>query len=89
MTILSGPIWRKCSIAPTYPFRSHFQHTLNRERRARVRVNVDAHQEKKKNENTDKREAEKEEKIQLTDFKEAPWCSSVVQREVRRKKWFV
>ena len=28
------PIWSRCSIAPTYFFRSHFQRTLNRERRS-------------------------------------------------------
>ena len=33
MSILNGPIWSKCSIAPTYPFRSHFQRALSRERR--------------------------------------------------------
>ena len=29
---LNGPIWSRCIIALTYTARSHFQHTLNRER---------------------------------------------------------
>ena len=32
MSILNGPIWSRCSIAPAYLAKSHFQHTLNRER---------------------------------------------------------
>ena len=32
MNTLNGPIWSRCSIALTYPARSHFQRTLNRER---------------------------------------------------------
>ena len=52
MSTLNGPIWSRCSIALTYPTRSHFQRTLNRERPARARINVAAHQEKKKNEET-------------------------------------
>ena len=60
---------------PTYPARSHFQRTLNRESGKRVRMNVSAHQEK--DEKTDKRKAG-EERRQETDFKEAECCSSAV-----------
>ena len=33
MSTLDGPIWSRCSIALTYPAKSHFQRTLRRERR--------------------------------------------------------
>ena len=53
---------------------------------ARSRINVAAHQEKKENKNTDKREAGKEEKRQLTDFRATACCpSTVVQRAARQK----
>ena len=32
MSILDGPIWSKCSIALTYPARSHLQYTQSKER---------------------------------------------------------
>ena len=77
-----------CSIALTYPARSHFQRTLNREDRTRVRMNVAAHQEKEKNEKTVKRKAGVE-RIQAN-FKEAArYPSAVVQGAARRKKGFV
>ena len=43
---LNRLIWSRCSIAPTYPSRSHFQRTLNRENGTKVRMNVAAHQKK-------------------------------------------
>ena len=30
VSTLDGPIWSRCSIAPTYPSRSHFPRKLNR-----------------------------------------------------------
>ena len=85
MSTLNEVICSRCSIAPTCPVRSHFQHTLNRKRRSRVRINVTAHQEKDKNKKTGKKELGEERK-QPTDFKEAA-CrpSEVVQRAARRK----
>ena len=70
-----------CSIALTYPARSHFQRTLNRER---VRMNVAAHQDKEKNKKTGKRKAEVERR--QANFKEAAcYPSAVVQGAARRK----
>ena len=84
MSTLNGSIWSRCSIAPTYPSRSHFLCTLNEGRRGQVRINVAAHQEKEKNEKTGKREAGEDRK-QSNNFKEAACCSSgVVQRAARR-----
>ena len=79
MSTLGGPIWSRSSIALTCPVRSHFQRTLNMERRGRVRMDVVAHQEKEKDEETltGKRKAG-EERRQATDFKEAVGCSSAV-----------
>ena len=59
MSILNRPIWSRCSVALTFPARSHFQRTLNREDGTRVRTNVAAHQETEKNEeiSTGKRKA--------------------------------
>ena len=62
---LDGPIWSRCSIALTYPARSHFQRTLSKERWSpRVGVNVIAHQEdeKKEEKKTCKRRALKDKK---------------------------
>ena len=83
MSTLNEPICSSCSIAPTYPSRSHFEHTLNRESRIGVRINVAVPQEKE-NEEAGKREAE--EGKQLTDFRGAAcYSSAVVQRAARRK----
>ena len=77
---LNGLIWSRCSIALTYPFRSHFQRTLNKgTTEQRVRMNAAAHQEKEKNEKTGKRNAGKERR-QENDFKEAACCHSAVIR---------
>ena len=71
------------SIALTYPARSHFQHTLNRER---VGMNVAAHQKKEKNEKTGKKKAGVERRH--ADFKEAAcYPSAVVQGAARRKNY--
>ena len=68
--------------------RSHFQRTLNRERRrVKVGMNDAAHQEKEKNEETktDQRRAA-EKKRQAIDFKEAACCpSAVIEGAARRK----
>ena len=32
MSTVDGPIWSRCSIALTYPARSHFQRTQSREK---------------------------------------------------------
>ena len=74
-----------CSIALTYPARSHFQRTLNRERQGtRVRMNVATHQEKEKNKKTDKRNAGVARR--QANFKEtACYPSAVVQGAARRK----
>ena len=37
MSTLNGPIWSRCTSAPTNPARSHFQRTLNKERRGQGR----------------------------------------------------
>ena len=61
----------------SYPYRSHFQRTLNRDG-----MNVAVHQDK--NEKTGEKKVE--ERKQSTDFKEAACCfSAIVQRAERRK----
>ena len=66
------------SIALTYPARSNFQRTLNRERRARVKMNIEAYQKKEKNKKMGKRKAGEERR--QADFKEvACYPSAVVQ----------
>ena len=62
------PFWSRYSIAPTYSFRLHFQHTLNWEKQGRFRINFAAHQEKKENDNAGEREAGRGKK-QLIDFR--------------------
>ena len=87
MGTLNGSIWSKCSIALTCTIRSHFQHTLNRERWARVRMNVAAHQEKEKTKMSKRKAGE--ERRQATDFKEAVCCpSAVVQGAAWQKNGF-
>ena len=84
MSTLNKPNYSMCSIALTYPARSYFQRTMNKERRYHVRMNVATHQEKKKNEKTDKRKAGEERR--LANFKEiACYPSAVVQGAARRK----
>ena len=74
MSTLKGKIYSRCSIAPIYPTKSHFQRTLSRERRARVRKNVAAHQEKDKK--TGKRKAGEERRREIN-FKEL--CAALLQ----------
>ena len=76
MSTLNKPNWSMCSIALTYPARSHLQRTLNRERRDKDRMNVATHQEKEKNEKTGKRKAG--EQRRQTDFKDAACYPSAV-----------
>ena len=72
------------SIALSYPYRSHFQRTLNRKDRARVRINVAAHQDKEKNEKTGKRKAGVDRR--QANFKEAAcYPFAVVWGAARRK----
>ena len=52
MSTLNRPIGSRCSIALTYPVRSHFQRILTGIDGAKVRMNVAAHQQKKNDENT-------------------------------------
>ena len=60
MITLNKPNYSMCSIALTYPAKSHFQRTLNKERRTRIGMNVTAHQEKEKNKKTGNRKAGEE-----------------------------
>ena len=85
MSTLNGPICSRCSIALTYPARSHFQRTLSKENGPRVEMNLAVHQEKNKETKTGKRKAG-EERIRLaTNFKQAECCpSAVVHGEARR-----
>ena len=82
MSTLDGPIWSRCGIALTYPARSYFQCTLNRNRQARVEMNVATHQEEK-NEKTRMGERELGEgRRQATDFKEVACCPSAIVQGV-------
>ena len=86
MSTLNGPVWSRCSIAPTNPFRLHFPaHTEQEKLEARIRMNVAAHQEKEKNESTSKREAGEERK-QATNFNQSAWCSFAVIQGIARLK---
>ena len=78
MSTSNGPIWSRCSIVPTYPSRSHFLRTLNRERWGKVRINVGANQKRKLE--------DRQERKQATNFKKtACYPSAVVQGAARRK----
>ena len=48
VSTLNRLIWSRCSIAPTNPYRSCLQCTLNKEDGAKVEMNFAAHQEKEK-----------------------------------------
>ena len=87
MSTLNGSVWSRCSIELTYPARSYYQRTLNREDGTGVGMNVVVYLEKEKNEETKtgKRKAG-EQGTQATDFKEAAGCPSAIVQKAT-KKW--
>ena len=81
MSTLDGPIWSRGSIALIAP-PGHITSTHRAGKDgARAGMNVTSHQEKKKNEEMKtgkKRAGKKRKRKQVTDFKEAVCCPSVV-----------
>ena len=91
MSILDEPVWSRCSIALTCPARSHFQRTLNREKRGWGKDEDSYHQEKEKNEEriraTEKQEKREDRRPILENMCVLPFCDR--SRGSTAKKWFV